>query len=282
MSGAVNGGWYLLHQAVTGCGKAFCQDHHVAFTAAGGRAAVLAVADGHGSAPHFRSDLGARWAAEEFAACARCFVRRAEGGPGANDKPASLPTLRALARELPRQLVRGWRQRVALHEANAPAHGRRPETPAFDVYGTTLLGAVITGELLVCWQLGDGDIVLVDTAGRTDTPLDAGPDLGDETESLCLPEAWLRARLHWQPLTGGPPPAVLLSTDGLSKSFTDRGGFLAFARGVRERAGQEGPDQVQGKLADWLGHAATHSGDDTTLVGAIPVSPAGSDEGQQQ
>jgi hypothetical protein len=270
----VRGDWRLLCEGVKGSGKAYSQDRHLAFTAADGRAVVLAVADGHGSAPHFRSDLGARWATEEFAACARYFLSRVRGD--AEDGPATLPARRTLARDLPRALVRGWRRRVALHEASSPAHGRPGEPPPFDVYGSTLLGAVLLPDLLVCWQLGDGDIVLVSGNGDLRAPLYAGQDLGDETESLCQPEAWQRARSHWQPLTGGgPPPAVLLSTDGVSKSFADRAGFLGFARGVRERADEEGPERVQAKLADWLRHAATHSGDDATLVGAIPVTGAG-------
>ncbi|MDT0266662.1 PP2C family serine/threonine-protein phosphatase [Streptomyces sp. DSM 44915] len=290
--------WRLLREGVKGSGKAYSQDRHLAFLAEAGRCAVLAVADGHGSAAHFRSDLGARWATEEFAACARYLTdrlgetagapertdatgapeRAAAAGGGRAPGPA-LPRLHALARDLPRQLVHGWRGRVALHEANSPAHGRPDEPPPFDVYGSTLLGAVVTPELLVCWQLGDGDITLVEADGTVRTPLYTGPDLGDETESLCLPEAWRRARTHWRPLTGGPPPAVLLSTDGLSKSFADHAGFLGFVRGVRERAETEGTELVQGKLADWLGHAATHSGDDTTLVAALPVARPGSDSG---
>ncbi|WP_159029919.1 PP2C family serine/threonine-protein phosphatase [Streptomyces marincola] len=267
----------LLAQGVTGHGKTHGQDSHAAFHGPGG-AVVLAVADGHGAARHFRSDLGSRWATEEFAVCARHFLARAHGdaaggrGRQAVGAPAGLPVLRELARDLPRRLVHGWRQRVARHEASSPAHGRGGQPPAFDVYGSTVLGAVLTPELLVCWQLGDGDVTLVWEDGPPHAPLYAGQDLGDETESLCQPEAWPRVRVHWQPLTGGgPPPAVLLSTDGLSKSFADRDGFLSFARGVRDRAAAEGTDRVQDKLADWLGHAATHSGDDTTLVGAIPV-----------
>ncbi|ONK14438.1 protein phosphatase 2C domain-containing protein [Streptomyces sp. MP131-18] len=268
LAGSAHAAFRLLGQDVTGRGKEYSQDSHLAFLAAGGRAAVLTVADGHGAAAHFRSDLGARWAAEEFAACARRFVAGALSG----EEPPGWPVRREMARDLPRRLVHGWRLRVARHEASSPAHGRAGEAPAFDAYGSTLLGVVLTRELLVCWQLGDGDITLVWNEGPPEAPLYAGQDLGDETESLCQPEAWLRARMHWRPLTGkGPPPAVLLSTDGLSKSFEDHDGFLGFARGVRDRVESEGRAQVQDKLAGWLGHAATHSGDDTTLVGAIPV-----------
>ncbi|GGK00329.1 hypothetical protein GCM10011583_34730 [Streptomyces camponoticapitis] len=275
--------WELLDGGVKGVAKKFSQDRGQALVTAGGRAVVLAVADGHGSRAHFRSEMGARWAVEKFTSCARVYAQEAVRR---GDDAANLPRLLAEARTLPQQVVHAWRRRVLTHEANSPAHGGNTTSsgpapaaaggsaPEADlaVYGSTLIGVVLTERLLVCWQLGDGDIVLVDEDGTTRMPLYTGPDMGDETESLCEPEAWRKARLHWQPLTGGgPPPGVLISTDGLSKSFADHEGFLAFASGVRSRAASHGVAAVQAQLPDWLGHAAKYSGDDATLAGAFPV-----------
>ncbi|WP_187280325.1 protein phosphatase 2C domain-containing protein [Streptomyces sp. IB2014 016-6] len=281
--------WELLDGGVKGVAKKYSQDRGRALTTADGRAVVLTVADGHGSRAHFRSELGARWAVEAFTDSARIYahevVRRGQDA-------ANWPRLLAEARSLPQQVVHAWRRRVLIHEANSPAHGGNGNgsgsadaapggtagsAPEADlaVYGSTLVGAVITERLLVCWQLGDGDIVLVDQDGTAHMPFYTGPDMGDETESLCEPEAWRKARLHWQPLTGGPPPGVLISTDGLSKSFADHEGFLAFATGVRSRAASHGVAAVQAQLPDWLGHAAKYSGDDATLAGAIPAPGPG-------
>ncbi|MFD3482886.1 protein phosphatase 2C domain-containing protein [Streptomyces sp. NPDC058665] len=282
--------WELLDGGVKGVAKKFSQDRGRALVTAGGRAVVLAVADGHGSRAHFRSEMGARWAVETFTSCAQVYAREAVRR---GEDAANLPRLLAEARTLPQQVVHAWRRRVLIQEANSPAHGGNttasttPSTassgtagsaagtvpePDPAVYGSTLIGVVLTERLLVCWQLGDGDIVLVDEDGTTRMPLHTGPDMGDETESLCESEAWRKARLHWQPLTGGgPPPGVLISTDGLSKSFADHEGFLAFASGVRSGAASHGVAAVQAQLADWLGHAAKYSGDDATLAGAFPA-----------
>ncbi|MFC8080137.1 protein phosphatase 2C domain-containing protein [Streptomyces sp. NPDC057307] len=293
--------WELLDGGVKGVAKKYSQDRGEALTTADGRAVVLAVADGHGSRAHFRSELGAGWAVEAFTSCARVYAREVVRR---GDDAANWPRLLAEARTLPQQVVHAWRRRVLIHEANSPAHGASStpsstprstpnSTPGttsqstagttagsaheadLAVYGSTLIGAVLTERLLICWQLGDGDIVLVDADGTTHMPLHTGPDMGDETESLCEPEAWRKARLHWQPLTGGPPPGVLLSTDGLSKSFADHEGFLAFATGVRSRAASHGVAAVQAQLPDWLGHAAKYSGDDATLAGAFPAPGPG-------
>ncbi|MER7411291.1 protein phosphatase 2C domain-containing protein [Streptomyces cacaoi] len=275
-AGEASGDWCVLRQRVKGPGKKVNQDACHVSTPGGGQAVVLAVADGHGSAAHFRSEQGARWAVEEFARCAGEFAHRAIVLDGAG---TGYRELRDAARALPRQLVGRWRRRALLADCNAPADGRlppRPEqsghTPAarFTPYGSTLVGAVVTANLLVCWQLGDGDVVLVDERGTVRTPLSTGPDLGDETDSLCQPEAGRLVRLHWQAFPGAAePPAVLLSTDGLAKSFADDAGFQDFAKGVVERAAEHGARTVQEQLPEWLGRAAGYSGDDTTLVAAL-------------
>lgn len=275
--------WELLQGAVKGAAKRYSQDRCAATHVAGGRGVVLAVADGHGSAPHFRSDLGARWAVDAFTACAGDFAAAAVRYDDEAERQGrdgrwweALPGLRAEARRLPQQVAHRWYQRATLHDCNSPAHGgRQPwpsDTPDLAPYGTTLVGAVLTRRLLVCWQLGDGDIVVLDAAGTPYSPLYTGPDLGDETDSLCAPESWHRARCHWRVLTSEGPTGLLLSTDGLSKSFTDHQGFLDFAAGVRGRAIELGMPAVRTRLPEWLGHAAQHSGDDTTLAGAFEAT----------
>lgn len=265
--------WALLRGGVTGAGRKYCQDHATARPIADGRAVVLAVADGHGSAAHHRSDLGSRWAVEAFTSCAEKFAGEAVL---LGDDPKHQPALLDTARALPRQVEHLWTERVLLHEANAPARGGLPEGPSAGpdplAYASTLTGAVATDRLLVCWQLGGDDIVLVGQAGEPDTPLHEGPAPGDGTRTLGEPEAWRGTRVHWQPFTGGAPAAsVILSTDGLSKGFADQQGFVGFARGLRDRVMEQGARAVQEQLEGWLSRAAAHSGDDATLVAAFPV-----------
>ncbi|WP_051744862.1 protein phosphatase 2C domain-containing protein [Streptomyces yerevanensis] len=281
------GRWELLEGMVKGAGKKYSQDRFAARHVADGEAVVLAVADGHGSAPHFRSDLGAYWAVDEFVACAREFAGTAVEYDNEAEKNgdegrwyAGLTELRAQARRLPEQVAHRWYERATLHDYNSPAHGGLPADPSVQnpkgrdltAYGATLVGAVLTRRLLVCWQLGDGDIVVLDAVGTPYTPLYTGPDLGDETDSLCAAESWHRARCHWQPLTNETPSGILLSTDGLSKSFTDHQGFLDFAAGVQGHATELGMPALRTRLPDWLGRAAQYSGDDTTLVGAFEAT----------
>lgn len=264
--------WTLLHDTVKGRNKRFSQDSSLARQVADGGGVILAVADGHGAKAHHRSHLGSRWAVEEFAACVQALAEDV-ASRGADE--ARWPAVLAAARTLPQQITHRWLRRMALYEANFPADGaawQQPDARPDPIpYGSTLIGALLVGPLLLGWKLGDGDIVLVDDYGDASVPLYDGPEYGDEADSLCQPEPWRQTRFFWRRLPADGRTAVLLSTDGLSKSFTDHAGFVAFAEGLRDRAREHGVAAVQEQLADWLGRAASFSGDDSTLVGAFPA-----------
>ena len=265
-------GWSVLSGTVKGANKKFNQDSYRAVAVADGAALVLSVADGHGSARHFRSNLGSRWAVEEFTDCVTPFalaVAAKEHDPGA------WPELFGAARLLVGPICRRWSDWALLHEAGCPSDGttageRSPTRDDLVPYGTTLLGLVVTRRLLFCWQVGDGDITMSTGSGETPSrPLgDDEDDYGDEVDSLCQPEPWLRMRVHAQPMAPlGARPLVIANTDGLSKSFADTGGYLKFAADFHGALEHQGVDRVRLQLDGWLTRASGFSGDDTTLVG---------------
>ncbi|MEV0223552.1 protein phosphatase 2C domain-containing protein [Streptomyces sp. NPDC050704] len=265
--------WTTLCEHAVGPHKKTYQDFAYADRIPGQDAAVLAVADGHGSAAHAYSHVGALYAVEVFVRLGREFAERVLR---AQDR---LPRLKAHAQDrLPRELVRLWQDEVLKHArrtvtelaATQPAPDRVRQQDLLP-YGTTLIGTVITPELLVGWQLGDGELAMVDRWGNIRLPLDSGqPELGDETDSLCSRQAWELMQVHWSPITApdSSPALVLLSTDGLSKSFVDRQGYREFVRGTYERLLEQGPSTVGGDLPKWLAQAAKYSGDDTTVAAA--------------
>ncbi|MFF5505334.1 PP2C family serine/threonine-protein phosphatase [Streptomyces roseolus] len=267
--------WDILETSVIGYGKKLNQDAVLTDgTGAATDPVVLAVADGHGSASYPRSDIGARFAADLFAAKGREF--------GALVRTGRLPWLRDYARyELPEQLVRDWQARVWAHWGRQPGPegADAPREEVLRLYGSTLVGAVLAPGLFVAWQLGDGDLTVVDPDGRVRLPLaPEHAELGDETASLCLHEAWHLVRVHWEPL---PDPAraprlVALSTDGLSKSFASDAGFTEFTAGLYERLSSRGLPGIEDDVPRWLEAASRHSGDDTTLALAHRAEP-GSD-----
>ncbi|MFS8361935.1 protein phosphatase 2C domain-containing protein [Streptomyces sp. CWNU-52H] len=267
--------WDTLAESIQGTGKRQNQDWY-ALTGTGSdtEPLVLAVADGHGSAAHARSALGARFAVDRFTVLATEFGRAA----GARHEPGGLTRLMNYARnDLPRALVQAWREEALGHWArHRPEAGLGLPEPPIDekltLYGTTLIGAVVTPWLLTAWQIGDGDLAVVGHDGTVERPLaPAEDDLGDETESLCGPQAWRAVRTHWAPVfeEARLPRLVVLSTDGLSKSFASGDGFTQFVEGMDERLATEGFEGVRTALPDWLQHASGYSGDDTTLTAAL-------------
>ncbi len=271
--------WETLAESVRGVGKRRNQDW---YDRKGSGAAddplLLAVADGHGSAAYARSELGARFAVDGFMALAAEFGRAAVDCRA----PGRLARLMAYARDdFPRTLVREWRRTALGHWArHRPVADEGAPEPSDDekllLYGTTLIGAVLTPALFTAWQIGDGDLAVVAHDGTLERPLaPAVEDLGDETESLCGPRAWRAVRTHWAPVfeEARLPRLVVLSTDGLSKSFASADGYGAFVADLGARLATDGGTAVGGLLPEWLAQASRHSGDDTTLTAAL--RPAG-------
>lgn len=263
----------VLRGSVRGVGKKFSQDSYAVTPVAGGAALVLAVADGHGSGKHFRSNLGSRWAVEEFTDCVTPFARHVVER---EQDERAWQALFGQARGLAGPICHRWREQVMLYEAANPAHGIAenggpPDPARLDPipYGTTLIGLVVTRRLLFCWQVGDGDVTVSARADRKlEQPLAGEEQYGDDTDSLCLPEPWTRMHVHTRPLElAGRRALVIANTDGLSKSYAEADGYLKFASGMHEALDREGAQHVQGQLEGWLTRAAGFSGDDTTLVG---------------
>ncbi|MFJ9862729.1 protein phosphatase 2C domain-containing protein [Streptomyces sp. NPDC101165] len=267
--------WETLADSVQGVNKRRNQDwYECRGTGSGEDPLILAVADGHGSAVHARSELGARFAVDRFVGLAAHFGRAAHDC----HEPGRLARLMTYARDdFPRALVHEWRQAALGHwDRNRPVVEEASREPGPEeklvLYGTTLIGAVLTPWLFVSWQLGDGDLAVVEHDGTLSRPLaPAEEDLGDETESLCGREAWRSVRMHWAPVfeEARAPRLVVLSTDGLSKSFASADGYRAFVAGLAGRLAEEGGTGVRKVLPEWLAQAARYSGDDTTLAAAL-------------
>ncbi|WP_432122662.1 PP2C family serine/threonine-protein phosphatase [Streptomyces sp. S1] len=271
--------WETFHESVRGVNKARNQDRCLVRGAGTAEdPLILTVADGHGSAAYPRSHVGAQYATDLFAH--RAFEFATSVAP--RDRAGWRGRLRDYARiGLPERLVRDWQGKVLGHWERDPTPDGDPASPGaiLRLYGSTLIGAVLTPDLFVAWQLGDGELTVVDDDGRVRLPLaPARAELGDETASLCTRNAWQLVRVHWEPL---PDPAraprlLALSTDGLSKSFVSDDGFTEFAAGLHRRLTERGLPGTAGDIPRWLEEASRHSGDDTTLALARrPVGGAG-------
>lgn len=242
-----------------------------------GTAAILAVADGHGSADHFRSHEGSRIAVGLAVQALHDVLRYAL------EQHANLSGIRRdLEDRLPRQLVHTWMKEIAkdlartpltkeelsaLEERAGPSRRQNVEARPELAYGCTLLAVLVTRSFAVYVQLGDGDILLVSPNGEVSRLLKKDPGfIANETASLCSPEAWKDIHLTFQVFSGLPPLLVLASTDGYSNAFVDDEAFLQVGRDLREMSEARSLDELSQSLEGWLDEASTRgSGDDVTL-----------------
>jgi serine/threonine protein phosphatase PrpC len=230
-----------------------------------GSSVVLAVADGHGSARYPRSHTGANIAVDVATRLIDEFLSSQAGAD-------NLSLIKDTTEEwLPRTLVRNWTAAVAENLKAEPLSpdeitsvGQADESVA---YGATLLAAAVTERFAVYLQLGDGDILTVSDRGIVTRPLSRDDRLfGNETTSLCAPEAWRDFRVNFQPLTQSRPALILLSTDGYPNSFRDEAGFFKVGSDILHLIRADGLASVQDNLAGWLSDSTrAGSGDDVTL-----------------
>lgn len=232
---------------------------------AGKSVTVGAVSDGHGGRRHYRSGIGSRLAVT-------AALRQAERLDEIATSGLSLAEAQRLLPDMVRNIVADWTEAVLAHNADCP-----PEVDDYDVqrsailerYGATLLVALAVCDVLILLQIGDGDLVVGNSPKGVWRffPPDIGLK-GEETYSLCLPEAekYFRATaLNLQ--ADAAPTFVMLSTDGISKSFASDDEFLAVVAEYFSLVQEQGIEAIEPELDGWLSEVSRlGSGDDATIL----------------
>ena len=213
--------------------------------------AIACVADGHGSNSCPYSDEGAT----EAVNIAIEILRE------------MLPDLSAHKDiRLPKLIETNWKERIRkIHEEKE----REPSEPfPYIQYGTTLLGVAATNEFIFVLQIGDGNILLIDNDGNAHPLLAVEENVGEDTESLCLDDAWTQIRTQIIPCDSSNGAAmILLATDGYSNSFANTGGFLKAGSDFFKLWREEGFSYIKENLSDWLRASSDKgSGDDIAMA----------------
>jgi len=248
----------------------------------------LAVADGHGNTRSFRSDRGSALAAE----CAIRVLGRLLRVHG----DAPLSSIRHMAKvRWMREVIEAWRAavRADLHAdpfspldfaafPEAPPiikPGREIPPAAYLAYGATLIIAVVTRRFILYAQLGDGDILTVDSSGQISRPLKRYHEFyANQTASLCTNQAIREFQVRIIPLRSGVPDMIMLSTDGYANCFGNDEGFFRVAADILGYLRGHGTEFVGKNLEEWLRESSRDgSGDDITVglaVRAQALAPA--------
>ena len=255
-----SGNWVAIGDVVQGAvhirQDVPCQDAlHIQ---AGENYTIACVADGHGSASCPYSDEGSKAAVKVAAEILASML----------EKDLTAATISAQKEIwLPRQLESGWKEAVRAVHAEK---GRETEHDPFPYiqYGTTLLAIAATESFVFALQIGDGDILMIDESGDARQLLPVEEKVGEDTESLCLTDAWKYVRTQIIPWNqAGGAPLFLLSTDGYANGFANAAGFTKAGADFLQLWRDEGIDYIKENLQEWLRISSDKgSGDDIALA----------------
>ncbi|MDO4275722.1 MAG: PP2C family serine/threonine-protein phosphatase [Eubacteriales bacterium] len=235
-----------------------------------GDIALIAVADGHGSASCPYSKTGSVIAANVF-----CRVMHEFAENFADHMEVLLTYLnREGELKVAQAIDAEWKRRVwKVHTENKrekPLNedGEVDKQQVYKQYGTTLLGLMITPAFIFAFQLGDGDIIYVDSAG-VQPVIEGDKILGTETHSLCKGDAWRNAltMIRMREITGSLPHLYFISTDGFANSYPSQEEFLKTCRDYFALIREHGFEVIPENLKNWLTEtSALGCGDDITAV----------------
>lgn len=223
-----------------------CQDYSYSKVYENGNAIAI-VCDGHGGKRYFRSDIGAKIAAEVAERKVRAFIEEAglsllKGTPFTqcvtiseqitNQDFDKTSNIERAFRQLFGSVIYEWNAQVLEHASQTPISETEKESlekqwiKEFDskdnlekVYGCTLLVCAYTPWFWFAFQIGDGKCFACDESGIWSEPIpwDERCFL-NKTTSICDSSAIDEFRYCYDG-TGNFPIAVILGSDGIDDSF---------------------------------------------------------------
>ena len=191
---------------------------------------IAVVADGHGSAKHFRSDVGSRLAVKISLGLLSNYMTR----PDFKEQFLLHPDF--ILEQMEKQILMKWREAVEVYHQENPlseeeekklaamgSQSKRIRTAV--IYGSTVLCAVMAEGFSFGLVLGDGGFVVLDSDGKLFIPIEDKNSHANYTSSLCNTDA-IRYFEHWY--SREETEALFVSTDGLYKSFASEEDFLRY------------------------------------------------------
>lgn len=246
-----------------------CQDSKKYLTCEDGTI-IMAIADGHGSESCPFSKTGSSIAVNVFVKVLKNLY------DGYQATPELLQTF--LNREGDTRIAQSidaeWKRRVIkAHSDNKRSvpkdeNDETIKNEVYKMYGSTLVGVMITSSFIFAFQLGDGDISYVDSEGYHQV-LESDKILGTETHSLSKIDSWKNAITlvhHWNN-DSNIPSLFMLTTDGFSNSYKNEEEFQKTCIDYFEMINQYGYKTIDSNLKDWLNETSEMGcGDDITVL----------------
>lgn len=232
--------------------------------------ALIAVADGHGSDSCPYSKSGSKIATNVF-----CKVIEGIYQNFSEDMDFLMTYLNREGEVKVAQAIdEEWKRRIwKAHSDNkrekpVDENGNPDKEAVYKQYGTTLLGLMITPSFLFAFQLGDGDILYVNST-EIQPVIEGDKILGTETHSLCKKDSWKKAIsvIRNKDIDEDTPYLYLMSTDGFANSYRTQEDLYITCRDYYNLIKEHGFNAVTSNLKGWLSETSELGcGDDITVV----------------
>ena len=234
---------------------------------------IMAVADGHGSEKCLRSERGSLIAVNAFCEVMSRYLQSYE-----QDESGMETLVTFLNREgdtrFAQDVCEEWQYRVKQSfyknkvSTLIDVDGTVNWKGVYSLYGTTLLGMLITPTFVFSFQIGDGDISFA-TENDCYTLVEPEKFLGTETHSLSKVDAWRKAvaAVRRKEIGKDLPYLYMLSTDGFANSYASDEVYRDTCREYCEMINNHGFEVVKENLAKWLKETSDYGcGDDVTVA----------------
>lgn len=231
---------------------------------------IISVADGHGSEKCPRSQYGSQIACNVF-----CDVMKEYLTKYADDTENLITWLnREGELRFAQDVCDEWKKRIRKSfnrnklEKLSGEDGKPVWKSVYKLYGTTLLGLLITPSYIFAFQLGDGDIQLVNKNGVFSV-IETEKILGTETHSLSKVDAWRNAvtMILRRNAREELPYLYIISTDGFVNSYLTEEDFARTCREYFDMIENHGFEKVMANLEKWLSETSELGcGDDITVA----------------
>ncbi len=237
--------------------------------------AIIAVADGHGSSKCPLSDRGSKIATNVFCDIMKRYIEsygktkeELAGFVSYLNREGDTRLAQEICKEWQKRVRRSFDKKKHKFESLVRDDGTVDWEDAYSLYGTTLLGMLITDTFVFSFQIGDGDMNMV-TADSVESLVSPEKFLGTETHSLSKIDAWKKSvsSVMMKDANADVPYLYMMSTDGFANSYKNDDDFRKTIRDYYNVIGEHGFDAIKENLKSWLKETSELGcGDDITMV----------------
>lgn len=240
----------------------------------GDKYALATVADGHGSKKHFRSDRGSQFAVEAAKESIFEYMDNYEKFTQAYETNKEY-----LIDRIIKMVITKWHQKIqndmdinpiTEEEINKYLGGNFNKDKKASIYGTTLLVGVMSKNCNFGFLIGDGSFVVIDKNGKAYIPIEDLNSKANYTSSLSSSDSFNGFVKYF---FDEKPFSIMVSTDGLVKSFANDNDFLDYNQAIAMELGGlddiEKKDQMEERLTKLFEQRTREGSEDDISISII-------------